>query len=207
MKYLILAAAAACLAFWRLSLREAPLPSSMSPLPCLSFVAPSGVGKTTLLESVVACLVARGLRPAVLKASHEDHRLDVEGKDSWRFSAAGASLVGLVGPGVSTLFLDGGHRSWPGAPAVVRWIAACPFLAFDLVLCEGFSFDPALPKLRVVRGPWPGSEPAWSDLVAVAWDGTGRPAGIPAGVPLLPLEGPAVADWIACWARAGEGGA
>ena len=54
---------------------------SMLP-PILSFVAPSGTGKTTLLENVIKDLAARGLRVAVLK--HDAHRLELDkhGKDT-----------------------------------------------------------------------------------------------------------------------------
>ena len=173
----------------------------VTPPRCLAFVAPSGTGKTTLLEDVIRRLTERGVRLVVLKASHEDHRLDLPGKDSWRFQRAGARLVGLFGPGVTTLFLEAGHhRDWPGAHSAALWLAACPFLTVDLVLCEGFAFDRQVPKLRVVRGPWPPGMPEAGDLVAVAWDGAGRPAGLDPGVALLPLEGGAVADWIRAWA-------
>jgi molybdopterin-guanine dinucleotide biosynthesis protein MobB len=174
--------------------------------PILSIVAPSGTGKTTLLEDVIRSLVAAGKRVAVLKASHEDHYLDVPGKDSHRFAGAGAPIVGLVGPGVTTLFVAAGHRAgaWPGTTAVAAWIASCPLFHFDLVLCEGFSFDPALPKLRVVRGAWPSGAltdgRTTGDLVAVAWDGGGRPDGLDERIPVLPLNGPAVARWITAWA-------
>ncbi len=164
----------------------------------LSFVAPSGTGKTTLLEKTLEVLVRGGVRVAVLKASHEDHRLDVPGKDSFRFSAAGAGIVGLIGPGVSTLFLESGHADWTEVRSIGAWLAACPVMDFDVVLCEGFSFDRDLPKLRVVRGAWPNE--VWDDLVAVAWDGGERPAVLAAEVALLPLDGQSVARWIRTWA-------
>ena len=168
-------------------------------LPALSFVAPSGTGKTTLLEAVVQELVRREYRVVVLKASHHDHDLDIEGKDSWRFSQAGAVCVGLVGPARSTLFVQSGREAWPGAEAMRTWFEASPLFVPDLLLCEGFSQDPALPKLRVVRGPWLAFD-THEDLAAVAWDGQDRPADLDPEVPLLGLEGNSVADWIEAWA-------
>ena len=88
---------------------------SMLP-PILSFVAPSGTGKTTLLENVIKDLAARGLRVAVLK--HDAHRLelDKQGKDTWRFRQAGAWRTVIAGEAQMAAFsaVDGGahgHRT------------------------------------------------------------------------------------------------
>lgn len=58
--------------------------------PILGFAAYSGTGKTTLIEKIVAVLTGRGCNVAVVK--HDAHGLefDHEGKDSARFSRAGA---------------------------------------------------------------------------------------------------------------------
>ncbi|MCB9892042.1 MAG: molybdopterin-guanine dinucleotide biosynthesis protein B [Planctomycetes bacterium] len=169
----------------------------------LAFVAPSGTGKTTLLEATVAALVADGLVVAVLKASHHDHDLDHEGKDSWRMQRAGAAFVGLCGPGRTTFFSNSGRDAWPPVAEVAAWLAEAPFERFDVLLCEGFSSDPSVAKLRVVRGPWP-SEIPHDDLVAIAWDGldednvTGGsvPEDLAPAVARLPLDAARVARWI-----------
>jgi len=168
-------------------------------LPALTFVAPSGTGKTTLLADVIERLVAQGLAVAVMKASHHDHDLDVEGKDSWRFQRAGAELVGLCGPARTTLFIGNGRETWPSLRECADWLARAPFASFDLMLCEGFASDASVSKLRVVRGPWTETEVQHSDLVAVAWDRVAdeaRPAGLPESVALLPLNAIAVAEWV-----------
>lgn len=67
--------------------------------PVLSIVAPvSGTGKTTFLEKLVARLSARGLRVAAIKSDAHGFSLDVEGKDTARFTAAGAAGVAIVSP-------------------------------------------------------------------------------------------------------------
>ena len=65
-------------------------------IPCFSFVAWSGTGKTTYLEALVAELARRGLRVAAIK--HDAHRLELdrEGKDSWRFARAGAAVTAVA---------------------------------------------------------------------------------------------------------------
>ncbi len=171
----------------------------------LAFVAPSGTGKTTLLEATVALLVARGLSIAVLKASHHDHDLDSEGKDSWRMQRAGADFVGLCGPSRTTFFVKSGREAWPPVAEVAAWLALAPFVRYDLVLCEGFSSDASAAKLRVVRGAWPEEVAAPEDLVAVAWDGfpgSAAATALPAGVAKLALDAASVATWIeAEWLR------
>lgn len=64
--------------------------------PIIAFAAPSGTGKTTLLEGVIRALVARGNRVAVLKSDAHRVVLDKPGKDSWRFSEAGAASVAVL---------------------------------------------------------------------------------------------------------------
>lgn len=64
----------------------------MKNIPIIGFAAWSGTGKTTLIERLVRSLKSRGLRIAVIK--HDGHRFDIdhEGKDSWRYTQAGADM-------------------------------------------------------------------------------------------------------------------
>ena len=64
--------------------------------PVVSFVAYSGTGKTTFLEKLIPKLKAYGLKIAIVK--HDGHRFDIdhEGKDSDRFTKAGADVTGLI---------------------------------------------------------------------------------------------------------------
>ncbi len=98
----------------------------------VSFVAPSGTGKTTLLEGVVGALTGRGYRVGAVK--HDAHRieLDTEGKDSWRLRQAGAS---------STLLMGRNQLAWFGeddeGPSLAQ--AAALFCGrVDIILVEGF---------------------------------------------------------------------
>ena len=64
--------------------------------PILSVAAPaSGTGKTTFIEKLIPLLVQRGVRTAVIKSDSHGFSLDTEGKDTARFSAAGAEAVAV----------------------------------------------------------------------------------------------------------------
>lgn len=64
--------------------------------PIFSFMAPSGTGKTTFIEKLVPLLKARGLNVGVIKHDAHDFEVDTEGKDTWRFTRAGADMVSIL---------------------------------------------------------------------------------------------------------------
>ena len=67
--------------------------------PILSVAAPaSGTGKTTFIERLIPLLRERGVAAAVIKSDSHGFDLDTEGKDSARFSAAGAEAVAVSSP-------------------------------------------------------------------------------------------------------------
>ena len=53
----------------------------------------SGSGKTTLIEKLIPVLKRDGLRVAVIKHDAHDFDMDKEGKDTFRFTEAGADVV------------------------------------------------------------------------------------------------------------------
>lgn len=60
----------------------------------LSIVATkSGMGKTTLIEKVIGILKKRGYSVGVLKHDAHNFEIDKKGKDSYRFTEAGADNV------------------------------------------------------------------------------------------------------------------
>jgi molybdopterin-guanine dinucleotide biosynthesis adapter protein len=98
----------------------------------------SGSGKTLVVARCVRRLVSRGYSVAVVKHSH--HTPDLRGKDSARFSAAGARLVLFAGP---TSFL-----TFRGV--TVELIRSLPV---DVVLVEGYSRRSFGPLRFSIRAP------------------------------------------------------
>ena len=111
--------------------------------PLVSFVAPSGTGKTTMVERVIGALTERGLRVAGVK--HDAHRieLDTEGKDSWRMRKAGAETL-LVGQNQLAWMSDDGTA--PPLDALVELF----FADADIVIVEGWR-SAGLPTILVRR--------------------------------------------------------
>jgi len=100
--------------------------------PTISFVAPSGTGKTSLLETVIAELSRLGYQVAAVK--HDAHRieLDTEGKDSWRLRQAGAANTLLVGR--NQIVWMGSDHGGAKLDALIELF--CPDA--DIVVVEGF---------------------------------------------------------------------
>ncbi|MBI2851117.1 MAG: molybdopterin-guanine dinucleotide biosynthesis protein B [Chloroflexi bacterium] len=67
-------------------------------IPVVSFIGRSNSGKTTLLEQVVCMLKTEGFRVGVIKHSPHGFDIDREGKDTWRFSQAGADMIAVASP-------------------------------------------------------------------------------------------------------------
>ncbi len=133
---------------------DAPPPGrATSHPPMVSVVAPSGTGKTSLIEKVITDLTGAGYRVAAVK--HDAHRieLDTEGKDSWRFREAGATSTALVGRNQLAWFADQAEM-----PPLER-VAALLFPDVDLVLVEGFR-SAGLPAIVVVRPDRPDQGPS-----------------------------------------------
>ena len=108
-------------------------------------VGNSGAGKTTLIERLLRELSRRKYRVAAVKHCPQGFDMDAEGKDSWRFTQAGASGVFLTSPGRVGLIED--MEPVPG----LKSIAEHYFPSFDIVLGEGFSEDKEVAKIVVLR--------------------------------------------------------
>jgi molybdopterin-guanine dinucleotide biosynthesis protein MobB len=156
----------------------------------VAFIARSGTGKTTLIEKVLPELSARGYRVGAIK--HDAHRFDIDhpGKDSHRFTAAGAQTMLITS--AEQLALVRKQSGSPPAESLLRTY----FPDMDIVLVEGFGRS-GLPKIELHRKGKPdpllsrGENPDPA-LIAVASD---EPLEV--DVPVIDLNAPgAVADFI-----------
>ena len=110
-------------------------------IPVVAFAGYSGSGKTTLIEALLPCLRRRGLRVAVVK--HDAHRFDVDrpGKDSWRFTQAGAE-VSVISSAEKTALIERRELSLLEILGRVRDV--------DLILVEGYKNEP-LTQIGICR--------------------------------------------------------
>jgi len=146
----------------------------------VSFVAHSGTGKTTLIEQLIGLARAQGLRVGALK--HDAHRFDIDhpGKDSHRFTSAGAVATVIVAD--DKLALVRRHNACPPVEQLIN-----DYLGdLDLVLVEGWKSS-ELPHIEVHR-PELGRSllPPVPQLIAVAASGP-----VNVDVPVLDLDDPA----------------
>ncbi len=113
----------------------------MGQIPILAFAAYSGTGKTTLIEKLIVSLKRKGLRLAVIK--HDAHQLDIdrEGKDSWKFTNAGADIV-TVSSGEKTVCIEQRILSFEQVLKTIHDV--------DLILVEGYKKE-ALTQIGIRR--------------------------------------------------------
>lgn len=113
----------------------------MDNIPVIAFAAYSGTGKTTLIEKLVRELKNRGLRLAVIK--HDDHKFEIdhEGKDSWRFSKAGADIT-MINSDQQTAYVEKRELSLERLLCMVHDV--------DLILVEGYK-NKNLPQIGIAR--------------------------------------------------------
>ena len=105
----------------------------MDGIPVLGFAAYSGTGKTTLLEKVVLELKKKGLRIAGIKHDGHDFDIDHEGKDSWRFSQAGAD-ISIVASAKKVAYMEQRSMEFSQVISMVTDV--------DLILVEGYKREP-----------------------------------------------------------------
>ena len=152
----------------------------------IGFCGPSGVGKTTLIEQLIAELKSRGQRVSVIKHAHKRFDIDHPGKDSFRHRQAGAFEV-LIASGQRLAKLR--EYEVEGQPTVHQLIAE--MVECDWLLVEGFKHAD-IPKIEVWRAAL-GQPPGYGDdpfVVAVATD---APASLPVATGLPVFDMTAVA--------------
>lgn len=110
-------------------------------IPVIAFSAWSGTGKTTVIEELIPRLKRRGLRVAVIKHDAHAFEIDREGKDSWRFSRAGADIT-IINSKEKTALIEQRSLNLSEALSLIRDV--------DLILAEGYNQD-HLPRIGISR--------------------------------------------------------
>ncbi|WP_110599301.1 molybdopterin-guanine dinucleotide biosynthesis protein B [Salinicola lusitanus] len=174
-------------------------------IPLLGIAAWSGTGKTTLLETLLPRLRARGWPAAVIKHAHHDFDIDKPGKDSHRLRAAGATPMVVASGRRFALMMETPGQQEPDLPALVAQVAG---LKPKLILVEGFKTWP-IPKLELYRGEsgqaWAAEQDPWIQAVAYkpGLISSETLARLPSRLPRLDLDDPeAILVWIIDWAAA-----
>lgn len=137
-----------------------------SNIPAVAFSAWSGTGKTTIIECLVRRFRQMGIRTAVIKHDAHDFEIDRKGKDSWRFSEAGADMV-ILSSEMKTVIMEHRHLELEGLIASVHDV--------DIILIEGYN-DHILPKIGIRRAAsGRGFRLPVSEYAAVITDERGAP--------------------------------
>lgn len=130
-------------------------------IPVIAIVGRSGVGKTVIMEKLIAEFKSRGYRVGAVKHTHQTIDLDAPGKDTWRYSEAGSDAVAISSPLQVTVFNKLDHE--PALEETVRLLGD----SYDIILAEGFK-DTRAPRIEVCPTGKPGDLVCnESDLCAV----------------------------------------
>jgi molybdopterin-guanine dinucleotide biosynthesis protein MobB len=113
----------------------------MRQIPAISIMGWSGSGKTTLIEKLIPILHRRQIRVGILKHDGHDFEMDHPGKDTWRFSQAGAEVV-AISSGRQAAVLENRELELNDLLHRIRDV--------DLILVEGYKASD-LPRIEVHR--------------------------------------------------------
>ena len=158
----------------------------------IGFSGYSGVGKTTLVEGVIASFTLAGQRVSVVKHAHHDFDIDHPGKDSWRHRQAGAFEVVIASRRRLAKIREFPIEVQPTVHQLLAELVEC-----DWALVEGFKHADLL-KIEVWRAALgkPVQYPDDPFIVALATDSAAA-VPQPTALPLLNLNAPdAVADFL-----------
>ncbi len=110
----------------------------------VSITGKSDSGKTTLILKLLPELKKAGYKVAVAKHCPRGFNLDIEGKDSWRFSRAGSEGIFLSSPaGEAVMRTKNGHLK-------TKDKLLSYFPDFDIILMEGYREEPDIRRIHIV---------------------------------------------------------
>ena len=102
--------------------------------PVFAVIGSSGSGKTTLISYLISRLSAEKLKVATIKSIHHSFTVDPKGKDTWKYSDAGASVVVGVSPDL-TVIIKNREYAYENIRQIINQVVdENP----DIILLEGF---------------------------------------------------------------------
>jgi len=131
----------------------------------IAFVGKSDTGKTQLIKRLIVEWKRRERSVSVIKHCSHGFTLDIEGKDTWQFMAAGADNVSMVSPDkIATI------NKIEGEPDFLK-IAETVFPSSDIVIIEGGHKARNIRKIEVLRrGVSETTETPKDELLAIVSD-------------------------------------
>ncbi|MFC1703790.1 molybdopterin-guanine dinucleotide biosynthesis protein B [Candidatus Omnitrophota bacterium] len=129
-----------------------------------SIVGKSDSGKTTLILKLLPELKGKGYKVAVAKHCPHGFDLDIEGKDSWRFTQAGSEGTFLSSDDGEALI-----RQKVNAVSLQQKIQNY-FSDFDIVLMEGYNYESGIEKMQIIRKEIGGLDVPSDGLIAYISD-------------------------------------
>jgi len=146
----------------------------------LSIIGVPDSGKTTFILKLLPELKRRGINAAVAKYCPRGFDLDIEGKDSFRFTQAGgrgiflssAEKEAVIRPSTVTLNLKEKLKNY--------------FSDFDFVFMEGYNNEIDIKKIQIIRKEIDSSESSSPEIIAYISDvalATDKPVYQPDDIP------------------------
>ena len=120
----------------------------------IAAVGISGSGKTTTVEYLISKLSGMGYRVGAIKHIHrEGFTIDQEGKNTWRFSQAGAKITVAISP-EEIAIIEKTNASLNDLDKIVKYLES---EKIDVVFIEGFhsfiSKRPEILKIITAKNP------------------------------------------------------
>lgn len=109
-------------------------------IPAYMITGYSGTGKTTFIEKMIPAFKSRGFKVAVAKQSSHECDVDKKGKDSWRFTNAGADVTVLASVG-KTVIMENREVDFKNIISDIKDV--------DIILMEGNQGE--WPKIMLYR--------------------------------------------------------
>lgn len=103
----------------------------------------SGTGKTTFMEKLIPEFIKKGYQVGTIKSDSHGFEMDTPGKDTWRFTQAGAKATAIISPNKYAVIQQTDTKM--ELDEVVKKIEDV-----DIILVEGFKMSDK-PKIEVIR--------------------------------------------------------